>query len=121
MQAILDAVRADPDVYFDSVSQIHLPTWHRGRVALLGDAAHCASPLAGRGTSLAMTGAQFLAEELERSTAWPFGSEPGHHTWRRAGVTARAASSPPSPGTSADSQTRFRPWARSTAAMIVAV
>ncbi|MFC3890912.1 FAD-dependent monooxygenase [Lentzea rhizosphaerae] len=74
--AILDAVRADPDLYFDSVSQIHLPTWHRGRVALVGDAAHCASPLAGRGTSLALTGAQFLAEELERSggdhvTAFP--------------------------------------------------
>ncbi|WP_086849039.1 FAD-dependent monooxygenase [Amycolatopsis kentuckyensis] len=65
--AILDAVRADPGIYFDSVSQIHLPTWHRGRVALVGDAAHCASPLAGRGTSLAMTGAQFLAEELERA------------------------------------------------------
>ncbi|MFG1926456.1 FAD-dependent monooxygenase [Cryptosporangium sp. NPDC048952] len=65
--AILDAVRADPHLYFDSVSQIHLPTWHRGRFALVGDAAHCASPLAGRGTSLALTGAQFLAEELERS------------------------------------------------------
>jgi 2-polyprenyl-6-methoxyphenol hydroxylase-like FAD-dependent oxidoreductase len=76
IQTILDAVRADPDVYFDSVSQIHMPTWHRGRVALVGDAAHCASPLAGRGTSLAMTGAQFLAEELERAegdhlTAFP--------------------------------------------------
>ncbi|WP_432838194.1 FAD-dependent monooxygenase [Dactylosporangium sp. CA-092794] len=76
VQTILDAVRADPDIYFDSISQIHMPTWHRGRVALVGDAAHCASPLAGRGTSLAMTGAQFLAEELERSdgdhvTAFP--------------------------------------------------
>lgn len=76
VQTILDAVRADPGIYFDSVSQIHLPAWHRGRVALVGDAAYCASPLAGRGTSLAMTGAQFLAEELERSdgdhvTAFP--------------------------------------------------
>lgn len=76
VQTILEAVRADPDIYFDSVSQIHMPTWHRGRVALVGDAAHCASPLAGRGASLAMTGAQFLAEELERSkgdhvTAFP--------------------------------------------------
>ena len=74
--AILDAVRTDPGIYFDSVSQIHMPVWHRGRVALVGDAAHCASPLAGRGTSLAMTGAQFLTEELERSdgdhrTAFP--------------------------------------------------
>ncbi|WP_125591647.1 FAD-dependent monooxygenase [Amycolatopsis balhimycina] len=76
VRTILDAVRADPGIYFDSVSQIRLPTWHRGRVALVGDAAHCASPLAGRGTSLAMTGAQFLAEELERAegdhvTAFP--------------------------------------------------
>ncbi|PRX50081.1 2-polyprenyl-6-methoxyphenol hydroxylase-like FAD-dependent oxidoreductase [Prauserella shujinwangii] len=74
--AILDAVRDDPDIYFDSVSQIHMPTWHRGRVALVGDAGYCASPLAGRGTSLAMIGAQFLAEELDRSdgdhvTAFP--------------------------------------------------
>ncbi|MGH3585395.1 MAG: hypothetical protein ACRDQ0_03640 [Pseudonocardia sp.] len=29
--------------------------------------AHCASPLSGRGTSLALTGAWFLAEALDRS------------------------------------------------------
>ena len=62
---LLDAVRADPEFYFDSVSQIHLPTWHRGRIALVGDAAHCAALLSGRGTSLALSGAHFLAEELE--------------------------------------------------------
>lgn len=64
---LLDAVRADPEFYFDSVSQIHMPTWHRGRVALVGDAGYCATLLSGRGTSLALTGAYFLAEELERS------------------------------------------------------
>ncbi|MEV8543407.1 FAD-dependent oxidoreductase [Streptomyces sp. NPDC051572] len=62
---LLDAVRADPEFYFDSVSQIHMPTWHRGRIALVGDAAHCAALLSGRGTSLAISGAHFLAEELE--------------------------------------------------------
>ncbi|WP_369191889.1 FAD-dependent monooxygenase [Streptomyces sp. R08] len=62
---LLDAVRADPDFYFDSVSQIHMPTWHRGRIALVGDAAHCAALLSGRGTSLALSGAHFLAEELD--------------------------------------------------------
>ena len=64
---LLDAVRDDPEFYFDSVCQIHMPTWHRGRVVLIGDAAHCATGLSGRGTSLAITGAHFLAEELERA------------------------------------------------------
>ncbi|MCA2242989.1 FAD-dependent monooxygenase [Mycobacterium sp. WUMAC-067] len=61
---LVDAAVADPELYFDSVSQIHLPTWHRGRVVLVGDAAHCASSLSGRGTSLALTGAWFLARAL---------------------------------------------------------
>ncbi|MGV9798192.1 FAD-dependent monooxygenase [Mycobacterium sp. NPDC003449] len=63
---LLDAVRADPEFFFDAASQIHLPTWHRGRVVLVGDAGYCPAFLSGRGTSLALTGAQFLAEELER-------------------------------------------------------
>ncbi|GAA2070182.1 FAD-dependent monooxygenase [Streptomyces albiaxialis] len=69
---LLGAVRRDPAFYFDAISQIHLPAWHRGRVALVGDAAYCASPLSGRGTSLALTGAAFLAEALDR--------HPGDHT-----------------------------------------
>jgi 2-polyprenyl-6-methoxyphenol hydroxylase-like FAD-dependent oxidoreductase len=59
---LLDAASHDKELYFDSVSQIHMPSWHSGRVVLVGDAAHCASPLSGRGTSLAMTGAWLLAE-----------------------------------------------------------
>ncbi|MGK5680116.1 FAD-dependent monooxygenase [Actinoplanes sp. URMC 104] len=62
--AILDAVRDDPELYFDSVSQIHMPGWHQGRVVLVGDAAHCASGLSGRGASLAITGTWFLAQAL---------------------------------------------------------
>ncbi len=61
---LLDAARKDPELYFDSVSQIHMPTWHRGRIVLVGDAAHCASNLSGRGTSLALTGTWFLAQAL---------------------------------------------------------
>lgn len=66
---LLDAVRNDPELYFDSVSQIQLPSWHSGRVVLVGDAAHCASLLSGRGTSIAMTGAWFLAESLRQHPA----------------------------------------------------
>lgn len=55
------------DIYLDRVSQIECPQWSKGRVALLGDAAACASLLAGEGTGLAMTEAYFLAGELHKS------------------------------------------------------
>jgi 2-polyprenyl-6-methoxyphenol hydroxylase-like FAD-dependent oxidoreductase len=64
---LLDAADKDPELYFDSASQIHMPSWHQGRVVLVGDAAHAASGLSGRGTSLALTGADFLAEEIDRA------------------------------------------------------
>jgi 2-polyprenyl-6-methoxyphenol hydroxylase-like FAD-dependent oxidoreductase len=54
-----------PDFYFDSVCQIRLDRWSKGRVALLGDAGYCASPLSGMGTGLAVVGAYILAHELE--------------------------------------------------------
>jgi 2-polyprenyl-6-methoxyphenol hydroxylase-like FAD-dependent oxidoreductase len=37
-----------------------LPTWHRGRVCLLGDAAHAMSPAGGQGASLALEDAMLL-------------------------------------------------------------
>jgi 2-polyprenyl-6-methoxyphenol hydroxylase-like FAD-dependent oxidoreductase len=61
---LLDAMWEAPDFYFDSVSQVHLDRWSSGRVALVGDAAHGPSPLAGVGTSLALVGAYVLAGEL---------------------------------------------------------
>ncbi|MGP4009115.1 FAD-dependent monooxygenase [Streptomyces sp. 4N124] len=63
---LLDVAVADPGFFFTSASQIHLPSWHRGRVVLVGDAGYSPAFLSGRGTSLALTGARFLAEELER-------------------------------------------------------
>jgi 2-polyprenyl-6-methoxyphenol hydroxylase-like FAD-dependent oxidoreductase len=53
-----------PEVYFDSISQIELEHWSKGRVVLLGDAASCASPLSGMGTGIAVVGAYVLAHEL---------------------------------------------------------
>ncbi len=55
------------DLYFDSVSQITLPCWSGGRIALVGDAAYCPSLLAGEGAAFAMAGAYILAAELERA------------------------------------------------------
>jgi 2-polyprenyl-6-methoxyphenol hydroxylase-like FAD-dependent oxidoreductase len=65
--AILDRMQDAKTFYFDRVSQIRLPSWTRGRVALLGDAAACASLLAGQGTALAMIEAYVLAAELSRA------------------------------------------------------
>lgn len=56
------------DVYFEAIGQVIAPRWSRGRLALLGDAAYCASPISGMGTSLALTGAYVLAGELARTT-----------------------------------------------------
>ncbi|MDX2972391.1 FAD-dependent monooxygenase [Kribbella solani] len=61
---LLDGLRTAPDFYFDSVSQVELDSYSRGRVALVGDAGYCASPLSGMGTSLAVVGAYVLAGEL---------------------------------------------------------
>jgi 2-polyprenyl-6-methoxyphenol hydroxylase-like FAD-dependent oxidoreductase len=65
--AILEAMESADELYFDVVSQIRMPGWSRGRIALLGDAAACVSLLAGEGTGLAMTGACVLAGELRRA------------------------------------------------------
>lgn len=54
----------DAPFYFDAVGQIRLPAWSRGRIALVGDAAYCPSPVSGMGTSLALVGAYVLGGEL---------------------------------------------------------
>ncbi|MEV4111658.1 FAD-dependent monooxygenase [Nonomuraea sp. NPDC049695] len=61
---LLEGALADPDFYFDALSQARLPSWSKGRVALVGDAAYCASPASGAGAELAVVGAYRLAEEL---------------------------------------------------------
>ena len=62
--ALLTAAREADDFYFDSFLQVRMPAWTSGRVALVGDAGYCASPLSGMGTSLALVGAYLLAGEL---------------------------------------------------------
>ncbi|WP_194299925.1 FAD-dependent monooxygenase [Acetobacter conturbans] len=61
---MLDAMAKADDLYFDSVSQIRMPCWSKGRVALVGDAAFAPSFRSGQGTSLALVAAFVLAGEL---------------------------------------------------------
>ncbi|MEU5031692.1 FAD-dependent monooxygenase [Streptomyces milbemycinicus] len=53
--------------YFDSITQLRMDTWSRGRVTLVGDAGYCPGPAVGGSTSLAVVGAYVLAGELARA------------------------------------------------------
>jgi hypothetical protein len=52
--AALDVLESAEHVLFDSVEQVHMDSWHRGRVVLVGDAAWCVTPHAGMGASSGM-------------------------------------------------------------------
>ena len=84
----------------------HLPTWHTGRMVVIGDAAHAPSPTSGQGASLAIEDAVVLAKCLRdlptRSGVRPFRGDcaaPGWSAssrWPPASTTTRPPG--PSPG-----------------------
>lgn len=61
---VLAEIVGGAPMYFSGVGQVRTPTWSKGRVALLGDAAFCNATFGGAGTSLALIGAYILAGEL---------------------------------------------------------
>ena len=65
--AMLEAMWTADDFVLDSIAQVKVDKWWRGRVVLLGDAAYCGSPLAGLGTSTSIVGAYVLAGEINAS------------------------------------------------------
>jgi 2-polyprenyl-6-methoxyphenol hydroxylase-like FAD-dependent oxidoreductase len=63
---LADTLQSD-HLYFDAVSQIQVDPWHKGRVALVGDACQCLTLLAGQGASMAMYGSYVLADALREA------------------------------------------------------
>ena len=63
---LLEEWSRSTNFYFDKMCQIKMPSWTKGRVALAGDAAYCASPAAGMGGSLAIIGATALADAFQK-------------------------------------------------------
>jgi 2-polyprenyl-6-methoxyphenol hydroxylase-like FAD-dependent oxidoreductase len=61
---LMEEVSNSKTFYFDKLCQIKMPSWTKGKVALVGDAAYCASPAAGMGGSLAIDGAAALADAM---------------------------------------------------------
>lgn len=66
---LLAGLDASDDLYIDRVSQIRMDRWHRGRVALVGDAAYAPSFLAGQGSALAMIGAYVMAGQIAQASS----------------------------------------------------
>jgi 2-polyprenyl-6-methoxyphenol hydroxylase-like FAD-dependent oxidoreductase len=63
---LLKAMQQADNFYFDKFCQIKMPSWTKGRVALVGDAGYCASPAAGMGASLSVKGAATVADALQK-------------------------------------------------------
>lgn len=56
------------EVWFSQIEEV-VPTWSKGRIVLVGDAAHASSPNMAEGASLAMEDALVLAEELSSAAS----------------------------------------------------
>jgi len=61
---VLQGLNTADDLYFDVLRQVKMERWSSGHVILTGDAAWCATPISGIGTTLAIVGAYVLAGEL---------------------------------------------------------
>src|SRR5690606_34869066 len=65
---IIDEASKKEKLFFDQVTQIRIhDKWHKNRVVLIGDAAFCITLLSGQGSSMAMTAAYVLSEQLNKN------------------------------------------------------
>lgn len=72
MPEVRARVRDPKDVLYQPIEEVILPNpWYRGRVLLIGDAAHASSPHIAQGASMAIEDAVVLAELLAGEGAIP--------------------------------------------------
>jgi 2-polyprenyl-6-methoxyphenol hydroxylase-like FAD-dependent oxidoreductase len=64
VQQYLGALERDDQVHCSPIRWVAEERWHKGRVVLIGDAAHASLPMMGQGGSLAVEDAYVLAESL---------------------------------------------------------
>jgi 2-polyprenyl-6-methoxyphenol hydroxylase-like FAD-dependent oxidoreductase len=81
MPEILDGVEEAGATHVDTVAQIRLGSWRRGRVVLVGDAAWCPTLYSGQGSALALVGGETLGTHL---AAHPDDPEAGLAAWEEA-------------------------------------
>lgn len=64
---ILEELDDPNEIFHGHYNDLIMKKWHKGRVVLVGDAAHAILPTAGGGVSMAMESAAVLADELSRA------------------------------------------------------
>ena len=102
MESALTVLDSSSDYLFDSVEQVHLDRWHRGRVVLVGDSAWCVTLYAGMGVSSGIAGADLLGSVLARRPGnidaalgqWEAAMRPFVEYYQKIGVTNRAFFTP---------------------------
>ena len=64
---ILESLNDPNEIFHGHYNDLRMKKWHKGRVVLVGDAAHAILPTAGGGVSMAMESAAVLVDELCRA------------------------------------------------------
>jgi len=67
VKAYLASLECDEQIHCAAIESLELDHWHKGRVVLIGDAAHASSPMMGQGGCMAIEDAAVLAELLQSS------------------------------------------------------
>jgi len=66
LNQLFEDFEAADEYLFDSVNQVRMARWHKGRVVLVGDAAWCLTLYSGMGASTGLAGSELLGNMLEK-------------------------------------------------------
>lgn len=116
VRAVVDATPADEVLRTDIHDRLPLPTWSRGRITLLGDAAHPATPNLGQGGGMAIEDAVVLAHCLSESES-PQSAFRAYER-RRLRRTTRIVKASWSFGKFAQAEGRLSTWLRNLAVRV---
>lgn len=64
VRRMLAVAERGPPPLIDNLTMVDMPSWSKGRIVLIGDAAHCLTLISGQGGGMSIASASILAQEL---------------------------------------------------------